>query len=274
MNYKVFKPSKDLADWIECYWIISCASYYISREELMIPGGRVELMINLGTPVNFVSSAGKRFMMKSNMYVLGQRNTWFKALHLPGAVMWGVRFKPGCFHPFCNGSTSFLLNEIAEASEIFGIIDSDTFYDRLLSTPGDDNKIELIGSFLKRILHTKSIQDTGFPKMLDLIKTTYQESRIFEFCNNHKLYYKKLERQFLQYAGYTPKEFLSVRRFYRAVEMIHRTNNNLTSICHQLGYYDQSHFIKSFKSYTSLSPLKFVKGAHEIPKFLTASPSV
>jgi len=274
MNYKVFKPSKDLADWIECYWIISCASDYISREELMIPGGRVELMINLGTPVNFVSSAGKWFEMKNNMYVLGQRNTWFKAVHLPGAVMWGVRFKPACFHPFCTGPTSLLLNEIAEAAEIFKSIDTGIYYSRMISTTSDDNRIELIESLLKKILHTKSMQDNEFPKMLNLIKTNYQETAIFEFCNNHKLYYKKLERQFLQYAGYTPKEFLSVRRFYRAVEMIHRTDHNLTNICHQLGYYDQSHFIKNFKNYTSLSPLKFVKGAHEIPKFLTASQSV
>jgi AraC-like DNA-binding protein len=274
MNYKVYKPSSDLAAWIECYWIISCPSDYISREELMIPGGRVELMINLGTPVNFLSSAGKSFEMKNNMYILGQRNTYFKAVHLPGALMWGVRFKPGSFHPFCNGSTSFLLNEVAEAAEIFGTIDTNTCYGRLIAATGDDNKIQIIEAFLKRILHTKAIQDIEFPKMLNLIKTNYRETSLLEFCNDHKLYYKKLERQFLQYAGYTPKEFLNVRRFYRAVEMIYKTSNNLTDICHQLGYYDQSHFIKNFKSYTSLSPLKFVKGAHEIPKFLTKSPSV
>jgi AraC-like DNA-binding protein len=274
MNYKVYKPSKELADWIECYWTISCSSDYISREELMIPGGRVELMFNLGTPVHFVSSAGKCFVMKNNMYILGQRNTYFKALHLPGALMWGVRFKPACFHPFCNGSTSFLLNEVAEAAEIFGTIGTDTCYNRLIATTSNDNKIDLIESFLKRIPQTKAMQDNEFPKMLNLVKTNYQETSLFEFCNNHKLYYKKLERQFLQYAGYTPKEFLSVRRFYRAVEMIYKTSNNLTDICHKLGYYDQSHFIKNFKNYTSLSPLKFVKGAHEIPKFLTKSPSV
>jgi len=274
MNFQVFKPSEELATWIECYWFLSFPSDYISREELMIPGGRVELMFNIGTHVNFTSSSGKSFELKNDMYILGQRNTFFKAQHNPGYHMWGVRFKPACFYPFCNGSTSFLLNTVAEAADIFKPLDTNAWYNRFLTLKDDAARIQLLECFLKDILYKNGHHNNQFYTLLSQLKINAEETAIAGFCNNNNLYYKKLERQFLQYAGYTPKEFLSVRRFYRSVEMIYQTNNNLTNICHQLGYYDQSHFIKDFKNYASLPPLKFVKGRFDLPKFLTAFPSV
>lgn len=269
MYYQEYKPSKELADYIECYWLVKCPASFVAAREPVIPGGRVEIMINLGAPVTFVSSAGRSFLLKNNMYVLGQRNTFFTTFLNPGNYIWGIRFRPACFFAFCNVPTSCLLNEVVDAKEIFKTINTIDLCEKLIS--GENSCIQALEAFLKSVLYTGKIPNDQFIQTLALIKHTQRHTSVYDFCAENKLYYKKMERQFLQCAGYTPKEFLNVRRFYQAVQLMYQSNRTLTDICHSLGFYDQSHFIKEFKGYTSLPPLKFMKGGYQIPRLIATS---
>jgi AraC-like DNA-binding protein len=270
--YQEYKPSKELAEYIECYWLFKCPADYAVTRELIIPGGRVEIMINLGVPVSFVSSTGRSFEFKSNMYVLGQRNTFFTTHFRPGNYIWGIRFKPARFFAVCKIPTSHLLNEAVEAAEIFKTINVNNLHEKLIT--GKNRCIQVLEAFLKSVLYTANTSPIEFNQTLALIKGTHQHTSVYEFCAKNSLYYKKMERQFLQCAGYTPKEFLNVRRFYHAVQLMYKSNRSLTDICHDLGFYDQSHFIKDFKVYTSLSPLQFKKREYQMPRLIATSANV
>lgn len=37
-------------------------------------------------------------------------------------------------------------------------------------------------------------------------------------------------------------------------------------IIHDLGYYDQAHFIRDFKDIIGISPLKYLNGVKQLPK--------
>jgi len=271
MYYNEYKPSGELADYIECYWVMKSPADFKSTRELIIPGGRVEVMINIGTPVIFLSSAGESFPLENNMYVLGQRNTFFTTFFHPGIYLWGIRFKPASFYPFCNSPVSCLLNKVIDAAEIFKSANTDILYDKLITEERSHRQLELIETFLNTVLHAEKPVNNSFNETMALIGNIYQYKSIYDFCTDNKFYYKKLERQFLQCAGYTPKEFFSIRRFYNAVRLIYKSEKNLTDICHSLGFFDQSHFIKDFKNYTSLSPLKFIKEEFQIPRLATSS---
>ncbi|WP_207514745.1 helix-turn-helix domain-containing protein [Longitalea luteola] len=272
MFYQEYKPSKELADYIECYWLFKCPADQMATQELIIPGGRVEIMINLGTPVSFVSSTGRSFEFKTNMYVLGQRNTFFTTNFQPGNYMWGIRFRPAFFFTVCKLPTSQLLNEAVPANEIFKTINTSELGEKLINE--GSHCVHELEAFLKRILYIANTPEVVIHQTLALIKGTHQHTSLFEFCAENKLYYKKMERQFLQCAGYTPKEFLNVRRFYHAVRLMYRSDRSLTDICHHLGFYDQSHFIKDFKVYTSLSPLQFKKREYQMPRLIASSANV
>jgi AraC-type DNA-binding domain-containing proteins len=272
MDYREYKPSKELADYIECYWLAQFPAGAAPKHELIVPGGRVEVMINMGAAAILWNSAGKTFELKSSIYVLGQRNTFFNAVFQPGAV-WGIRFRPACFHLFCDVPASCLLNELMEAAQVLKGIDTAKWYGEVINSDSDSRKIAATEFFLKKANYSIA-PHYAFNKMLSGFTNNYGENSVIEFCNRNRVYYKKLERQFLQFAGYTPKEFFNIRRFYNALTLIYKTNKRLTDICHYLGYYDQSHFIKDFKSYTSLPPSKFLKGNYEVPRLITASASV
>lgn len=68
---------------------------------------------------------------------------------------------------------------------------------------------------------------------------------------------KTFQRRFVEQVGLTPRLYARIVRFNKAVliKMVHE-KESWTSISHQLGYFDQNHFIKDFKSFAGINPLK------------------
>lgn len=74
-----------------------------------------------------------------------------------------------------------------------------------------------------------------------------------------KYSYSTLERYFKKETGLTPKRFQSLHRYKFAVEEIFATRNtNWSHYVGKYGYYDQSHFIKEVKRYTSFTPAQLL----------------
>jgi AraC-like DNA-binding protein len=67
---------------------------------------------------------------------------------------------------------------------------------------------------------------------------------------------RQLERRFLAQVGLTPKSWSLLRRFERGVERLRHAGPRatLTDTAHDLGYFDQPHFIREFKRRVSLPP--------------------
>ena len=71
---------------------------------------------------------------------------------------------------------------------------------------------------------------------------------------------KTFERKFIDAVGLSPKLFVRIQRFNKALDL--KTSQpalTWTSICHQVGYYDQNHFIKDFNAFAGLPPKAFFK---------------
>lgn len=71
---------------------------------------------------------------------------------------------------------------------------------------------------------------------------------------------RNFERRFINEVGISPKLYARITRFYNAVEnkMLH-PDKNWTDIVYESGYYDQSHFIKEVKLFSSKSPDELFK---------------
>lgn len=274
MFYKEYKPSGIIATYIECYWVLQCPADFTSRTELIVPGGRAELMVNMGAPFFFQSSEGKVFEMNNGMHVLGQRNTFFSTCFISNYSVLGIRFKPGCFYTFSNNPVSSLLNEVAAAADVLNYSHIQSWFNQLLEVTNIQQQIEISEQHLLQILKNKKMTDSHFMALLTAMKKSCQTISIQDFCSEHRLYYKKLERQFLQQAGYTPKEFMKISRFYTALKKVCKNKQSLTDVCHSSGYYDQSHFIKDFRKFTSFSPSQFIKEPYQFPSLISSSPFV
>lgn len=76
---------------------------------------------------------------------------------------------------------------------------------------------------------------------------------------------KKILRSFSAHFDLTPKDYLRIVKFRRALQLLsHAPAENLTSIAHRSGYYDQSHFIKDIKFFTEKSPKGLRATLHDV----------
>jgi Helix-turn-helix domain len=78
---------------------------------------------------------------------------------------------------------------------------------------------------------------------------------------------------FRENVGLTPKGFLKIIRFQKAIqEIASAKQTNWTSIALESGYYDQAHFINDFKTFSGFTPKQYVQKQYEhlnyIPNWL------
>ena len=66
---------------------------------------------------------------------------------------------------------------------------------------------------------------------------------------------RNFERRFVDEVGMSPKLYMRITRFFMALEnkMMH-PQKNWTAITHESGYFDQAHFIKECREFSSRSP--------------------
>ena len=77
-----------------------------------------------------------------------------------------------------------------------------------------------------------------------------------------------LNRLFKQHLGVSVKKFHDIVLFRESLneKVFNDTSQDLTSIAYGFNYYDQSHFIKTYKNLTSYSPKIFFKKGSTIGK--------
>jgi AraC-like DNA-binding protein len=67
---------------------------------------------------------------------------------------------------------------------------------------------------------------------------------------------RSLQRIFREEVGLSPKKIADIVKFENCISLF-RSGKSLTDICYEAGYYDQPHFIKTFKQFTGLTPSQY-----------------
>ena len=158
IQYTELPPSAPLLPFIECFWILKSHSNFFKKRELIIPGGRIEMMFNLGSPVVWIDSkdpsSGRAFI---GSYILGPRNRPF-FVEQDGLIhMVGVRFRHGGLSPFIHLPMSILINEVVQADQVLGN-EINGLTCRLCESDPDAASINLNSKFFRK----KNSQRSGY----------------------------------------------------------------------------------------------------------------
>ena len=86
------------------------------------------------------------------------------------------------------------------------------------------------------------------------------------WVKNSKSQEQKIFRDFKISIGQAPKDLIKTIRFRSAIETLKNPKNifSLTELAYNLGYADQSHFIKDFKPLAGIVPSKFISKTEEV----------
>ncbi len=96
--------------------------------------------------------------------------------------------------------------------------------------------------------------------IVDIAEEVSKKIDIQEILKNTNYSQSTLERHFKRDTGLTPKRYQSLQRYKQAVrEMYESRNTDWHYYVSKYGYFDQAHFIKEIKRYTSFTPNQLLR---------------
>ncbi|MCD8739347.1 helix-turn-helix domain-containing protein [Mucilaginibacter roseus] len=114
-----------------------------------------------------------------------------------------------------------------------------------------NQKLQAIEDYMQR-LNTIKIPNKILEEVLDAVILCKGQVSVNNLSKKIKVNYKWLERNFNNYIGLTPKEYIRLQRFMHAYLDLNNSHdgNSLFATAIQHGYYDTSHLQKELKLFT------------------------
>jgi AraC-like DNA-binding protein len=234
-------PSSDLAAFIDCHWIVRWQLRDRSPfAQETLPHPNVQLVIGTHRPgVHGVGT--KRFVA---------------ALEGEGFVV-GVKFRPGGFFPFLGRDVVELRERELPIVEVFGAEGAALEADVMAATD-DDARIERIEGFLRSREPAHDELAALAARAVDLARADPSMSKATALASRLGVSRRTLERTFRRHVGVGPKWILRRFRVHEACERIAAGAPPCWSaLAMELGYFDQAHFIRDFKSQVGRTPAEY-----------------
>ncbi|ARU60759.1 AraC family transcriptional regulator [Tumebacillus avium] len=234
-------PSDALRPFIKHYWIVAWdlrgQEPYLQH---VVPNPCVNLVIEPGKTAIYGAST--------------QKFSYFLQDH---GLVFGIKFHPGGFYPFLKQPVSQLSTQPHRLCDVFGVDDSH-IEQQILAQDSDEQRIALAEQFLLPKLPQPDENVTLINAIIDRIITDPNITKVDQVCEQLFINKRKLQRIFDQYVGVTPKWVIKLYRLQNAAEALEQgQHRDLAQLSAELGYYDQSHFIKDFKTIIGKTPVEY-----------------
>lgn len=132
--------------------------------------------------------------------------------------------------------------------------------EQLCEAQTDVLRIEVVEKFLLSRIE-RSSPDEMVLTALALIHKSKGTIRITDLMKALNISQSPLEKRFRKAVGTSPKKFASIVRMKHAIHQLAHANS-LVELSYELGFYDQAHFIKEFKTFTGQTPENYFSSDH------------
>jgi AraC-like DNA-binding protein len=239
------QPAPDLAYFVQRYWVV--------RWDLR--GRPPYLQETLPFPcVNLAIQRGRSG-------VFGVVSGRFAARLEGQGWVFGVKFRPGAFFPFLGAPVTQITDRVIELDALFGAAGRALERDVLAQTD-ERHMIALVERFLRVRLPEPDGQIELINQIVDRIVADRAITRVDHLAGPFGLSQRTLQRMFSQYVGVGPKWVIKRYRLQEAADRIASAGScDSARLAADLGYFDQAHFIKDFKSIVGKSPSEYASEA-------------
>lgn len=237
-----YHPGEDLGFFIEHYWIVRWdlrGKEPFEQDVLSHPS--VHLVFE-----------------KENTWIWGVVTGKFtRKLEGRGKVL-GVKFRPGAFYLFYQQPVSSFTDNTLAFHKVFDE-DLGALESSILDHKDYEQMVEQAESFLMNHLPEK---DPKIKQIGDIVETVMNEPAILkvdDLTDQFQMSKRTLQRIFKKYVGVSPKWVIQRYRLHEAAEKLASgETKNWSQLALDLGYYDQSHFIRDFKQIVGKTPADYL----------------
>ncbi len=269
MIFEVHIPKSPLNQFIESF--IYYKDYNpIHSIERFLPDGHVNIVIDLTDTPKFIydNQTLKEIQTCKNVWFSGIRNNYITIPSGRDSEMLILNFHKAKAYPFIKIPLNELTDTVVDA-ELVLTNEILTIREHILNLKTLLEKFEYVeNQFLKLFIHKLEINpfiDYAVQQILMAPNLTTIE----KIVNKVGYSQKHLIKLFKDNVGLTPKSFLKITRFQKAViEIEFQKKVSWTGIALESGYYDQAHFINDFKNFSGFTPTQYIQSKSEYINYI------
>jgi AraC-like DNA-binding protein len=250
--------TKELSPYIKHYLFLEGAGDSIKKLRLFSDGNTGMVLTFKGNLIsNFYDN---KVLNYPNSFLYGQISE-FKDLYLAGkTAIIIVVFQPFGINHLLGISANELRDGIIATEDIFGN-QSALLHEKMSEQPLLATKVQILNAFFNELTTKKAFSNqTIIHSTLNYILKNKGAVTV-----NHLVKYtgyteRHIERIFNESIGLNPKKFGNIVKLHFFLNLLKYKSNqsNITDLCYEAGYADQSHLIKEFKKYTGITPTQYL----------------
>lgn len=258
--FDFYKPAAPLSNFVENFWLYE-GDRSEQKIERILPTGTFELAINLDqNKLSFYAAErpenSSRF---SGAVISGAHGRAFLPGNEDKVFIIGVHFKPGGAFPFLGLPASELADTHVDLETLWGA-SAGRLRERLCEAETSAERFELLEKTLLNRFYSRTQQHYAVSAALEMFGKNQAGQTIRDAANRTGLSQRRFIEVFKSQVGVAPKLYSRIQRFQqtRAVIKLNPTPD-WSAVALDLGYFDQSHFIREFQEFSGLSPTEYLK---------------
>lgn len=225
-------PSPDLAPFVAHYWIITWdLRGHPPQTQETLPHPSVHIALEHG---------------RSAIYGI-VKGRFTRVIEGKGRVF-GIKFRPGGYYPFVKTPIARLTNRVIP-------LDDASLEQRVLAKRSERAMIDVAEAYLRG---QNPRRDAVAERMGTIVEDIAQDRTITTvemLARKSEMGVRSLQRLFSRYIGVSPKWVINRHRLHEVVDRLAKGETvDWTRLALDLGYFDQAHFIRDFKSIIGRTP--------------------
>jgi AraC-like DNA-binding protein len=249
-SYREVLPAPPLRRYIECYWFLRARRAAAPEPQPILPDGCMELVLNLGDPFRRCHEDSRNAWSEEqpSRMLVGQMDHHVTVRATGTVDVVGVRFHPSGAHPLLRFPMAELANELVPLEDVVCLPA------RLGSDSSTEERKRALDAILSERFGNAAAPDPDFERAVSSIVRAEGRISVDDLAAGMGVGPRQLERRFRERVGLGPKRFAKVLRFQSVFRSGFLDERSWAELALDCGYYDQSHFIRDFKSFTGRSP--------------------
>ncbi len=231
-------PEPNLADIVEQHWVVRWDRRGLPalRHEVL-PDPSVNLTVEPAGRLLYGPGSGRSLHELSDM-----------------GIVIGTKFWPGGFSGFWPGPVSQLTGRVVTLRDAFGP-DGERLDADLAVATDLESILLVINTFLRRRRPPRDLQRALAMDIIKAMRAAPPGAHIADLAADFAISSRTLQRLSARHVGVGPKEVLQrFRRQQAADRLVDPTAPNLAQLAAELGYFDQAHMARDFRTTLNRTP--------------------
>ncbi|TXH21195.1 MAG: AraC family transcriptional regulator [Chitinophagaceae bacterium] len=240
--------------FINSIWWLSDHDFN-ERKEIILPKGTVEIIFNFSDTTNYINSSLQVPKSLPLVFINGINFKPFELTKTGRQEFLGIQLNSIGLRLLFNISAKEFNDSVLEGGAICSQLNNlayELYYKQTFS-----QQVEMILTWIRNKI-TLSDSQYSISRANKLLSLSHQHHlTVNHICEQVCLSDRQLMRFAQDWLGMNTEDFIQYHKYLYCLHLLRDSKQTLTEIAYEAGYYDQSHFIREFKSYTNLTPKQY-----------------